>query len=47
MPRFRYSEQSAQKINNYNPIDDILDAIDIKYIESYLRKKKLEKLNKK
>jgi hypothetical protein len=32
--------------NQYNPIDEILDAIDIKYIENYIRKKKLKNLNK-
>ena len=32
--------------NYYNEIDeDILDKIDIKVIEQYLRKKKLEKIN--
>jgi len=29
----------------YNPIDDILDSIDIKYLEKYIRIKKLKQLN--
>jgi len=33
------------RYSTISSIDNILDAIDIKYIESYLRKKKLEKLN--
>lgn len=44
--KLRNLEQSRIK-TNYSPIDDILDAIDIKYIENYLRKNKLENLNKK
>jgi len=31
-------------VDGYNPIDGILDAIDLKYLEKYIRKRKLEKI---
>jgi hypothetical protein len=47
MIKITYPVKPAQKINNYNPIDEILDAIDIKYIETYIRKKKIKNLETK
>jgi len=46
--RFTPTKESMDRINQFNPsrfkVENILDKIDIKEIEKYLRKKKLERL---